>query len=204
MPTTTHPGDPANGWEAMAHAIIDGREHSTIGVAVLRDWARVLPAGASVLDLGCGSGVPVSRTLVDLGFAVSAVDASPRMVAAYRARFPHVPTACEPAEASDLFGRTFDAVVSVGMLFLLGEAAQREVIRRVAAAVVPGGRLLFTAPWQTATWTDPTTGREMRSLGRAEYVTVLETAGFALLATPVDEGENHYFSVARVLPSRSG
>ena len=35
-----------------------------------------LPAGGSVLDLGCGNGVPVARSLVAAGYQVTGVDIS--------------------------------------------------------------------------------------------------------------------------------
>lgn len=194
---STTDADPSHGWDAAADVIIHHRGRSTIGVDVLRDWARDLPNGAAVLDLGCGAGLPVSRTLVDLGCRVWAVDASPRLVAAYRERLPGAPVACEPAETSAFFGRTFDAVVSIGMLFMLDEAGQRAVIRRVGRHLVDGGRFLCTSPWQTATWIDPTTHRRCRSLGRVEYVAAFERAGLAVEAMPVDDGDNHYYSAVR-------
>jgi 2-polyprenyl-3-methyl-5-hydroxy-6-metoxy-1,4-benzoquinol methylase len=201
MPTRTTRGeDAANGWDAAADEIVRGRETTTIGVAVLREWAGTLPAGATVLDLGCGGGVPVSRTLVEAGLVVSGVDASPRMVAAYRARFPEADVACEPAEACSFFGRTFDAIVSIGLLFLLDERRQRTVIGRAAAALVPGGRLLFTAPWQIGTWRDMTTGRQSESLGRKAYVALLESCGLRLVDTYEDEGGNHYYSAVKSSP----
>lgn len=190
------PPDPSNGWDAAADTLIRDRSHA-IGVAVLRDWARALPAGASVLDLGCGAGAPVSQTLVDLGCRVSGIDGSPRLLAAWRQRFPDADVACEAAETSAWFGRTFDAVVSIGMMFFLGEAAQRAVIRHFGTAVTPGGRVLITVPWQTATWIDPTTQRPCRSLGRHEYVQAFARAGFDVVDMPVDEGENHYVAAVR-------
>lgn len=190
--------DASRGWDTAADLLIQHRAQSTIGVEVLRAWAAALPPGASVLDLGCGAGAPVSTTLVDLGFRVSAIDGSPRLVEAYRARFPHAEVACEAVEASAWFGRIFDAIVAIGLLFLNDEAAQRVVIARLGRAVVPGGRVLVTAPWQTATWIDPTTRLECRSLGRAEYVQAFTRAGFAVDAMPVDDGENHYYSAVRV------
>jgi O-acetyl-ADP-ribose deacetylase len=189
--------DPAGGWDAVADEVVDGRHTSTIGVDVLQQWARGQPAGASVLDVGCGGGVPVSQTLADLGYSVSGIDASPRMVAAYRQRFPDAPVACESAETGRFFQRTFDAAVSIGLLFLLDEAAQRAVIRRVSGALAPGGRFLFTAPWQAATWIDNDTRRQSRSLGRDAYVAALAAHGLAVLGTYVDAGDNHYYSAVR-------
>lgn len=57
--------DRSNGWEAVADQLIAVR--SRIGEAMVRTWCRSLPAGASVLDLGCGAGVPVSEALMDEG-----------------------------------------------------------------------------------------------------------------------------------------
>jgi 2-polyprenyl-3-methyl-5-hydroxy-6-metoxy-1,4-benzoquinol methylase len=198
-PRPSSPPDPSNGWDAAADTLIRDRSH-TVGVAVLRDWARPLAPGASVLDLGCGAGVPVSQTLVDLGVRLSAIDASPRLVDVYRRRFPHVEVACEPAETSSWFRRRFDALVSIGMMFFLDEAAQRAVIRRCGERVRPGGHVLISAPWQTATWSDPTTGRWCRSLGRREYLAAFARAGLDVVAMPVDEGGNHHLAAVCRLP----
>lgn len=190
--------DASRGWDAAAHVIAGHRAQSTIGVEVLRAWAAQLPPGASILDLGCGAGAPVSTTLVNLGFRVSGIDGSLRLVEAYRQRFPDAAVACEPVETSAWFGRPFDAIVAIGLLFLNTESVQRAVIAHAGRAIRPDGRLLVTAPWQTATWIDPTTGLECRSLGRAEYVRAFDRAGFVVEAMPTDDGENHYYSARRV------
>lgn len=190
--------DASRGWDAAADLLIGHRAQSTIGVDVLRAWAAQLPSGASILDLGCGAGAPVSTTLVDLGFRVAGIDGSPRLVEAYRARVPHAEALCEAVETSAWFGRTFDAIVAIGLLFLNDEAAQRAIVAHLGRAVVPGGRVLVTAPWQTATWIDPTTRLECRSLGRAEYVRAFARAGFAVDVMPTDDGGNHYYSAVRV------
>lgn len=90
----------SNGYEGVVEAFGAVRARSTIGVATVRRWAERLPSGGDVLDLGCGTGVPITRTLVDMGFALYAVDASPSMVAACRARFPHVPVECSDVPTS--------------------------------------------------------------------------------------------------------
>lgn len=187
--------DRSNGWEGVAGRLI--AERSRIGAETVRTWCRELPAGATVLDLGCGAGVPVSGTLIDEGCRVYAIDASPTLVEAFRRRFPEAPVACESAEESDFFGRSFDGVVAIGLLFLLSPEAQRQVIRRVATALNPRGRFLFTAPTQVANWTDLMTGRPSISLGDSEYRGILADAGLAVLAERVDEGENHYYDAVR-------
>ena len=139
----------------------------------------------------------MTRVLRDAGLAVYGVDASRTMVAAYRERFPGFPIECNTAEASDFFGRQFDAVIAWGLLFLLDAEAQTLVIAKVARSLVPGGRFVFTSPRQPVSWLDAMTDRPSRSLGRETYARLLREAGLRLLGEDEDEGENHYYFAAR-------
>ncbi|WP_026381121.1 class I SAM-dependent methyltransferase [Afifella pfennigii] len=189
--------DTSNGYEAVADAFVAARSSSTTGLAIVRKWAASLPRGGSVIDIGCGSGEPVTAALIDAGLAVSAIDASPALVAAFRQRFPDVEVACEPAERSRFFDHSFDGAVAIGLIFLLPESAQRDLIGRVAGALKPGGRFLFTAPRQVCAWDDVLTGRRSSSLGAEEYGRVLAQSELHLIAEHVDEGENHYFEAQK-------
>ncbi len=187
--------DPSNGWNAIADQYIAAR--SNTGAGVVRTWAARLPRGGAVLDIGAGSGVPLTQTLLDAGLTVSAIDASSALVRTFQRRFPGTEVACEPAEHSRFFGKTFDGVLVVGLFFLLSPETQRGLISRLANAIKPEGRLLFTAPQQVCTWTDVLTGRESRSLGADEYVRLLAAASLTLVAEHIDEGENHYYEAVK-------
>lgn len=170
---------------------------SDVGADAVRHWAGQLPPGGTALDIGCGFGEPVTRTLIEAGLEVWGVDASPTLVAEYRRRFPDCPVTCGAAEASDLFGRSFDGAVAVGLMFLLPEADQRRLIARVSGALAPGGRFLFSAPRQVCEWDDLLTGRPSRSLGEAAYRAALEAAGLSVVEQPTDAGGNHYFDAVK-------
>ncbi len=198
MPTkSSADNDPSNGYEAVASELMAGRERSSVGVATVRTWARSLPPAASILDLGCGHGVPISMALMNDGFVIYGVDASPSLTMAFRKRFPHAHVACEAVEDSRFFGRTFDGIIAVGLVFLLSPDAQRDLIRRVALALKPGGRFLFTSPAQSCTWMDLLTGHQSLSLGADAYKAVLSDAGLTLLGEHLDEGDNHYYDSFR-------
>jgi SAM-dependent methyltransferase len=64
-----------------------------------------VPPGASILELGCGTG-RILRPLAALGHPVTGVDDSPDMLA----RVPDLPTACSPIQSLRL-GRRFDVVL---------------------------------------------------------------------------------------------
>jgi len=186
--------DGSNGYEAVAQAYIAGRgSGGTVGVSTVREWALTLPPGASALDLGCGTGVPISKTMMDCCLSVSGVDASPSMIAAFRARFPDAPAECSTVEASRLFGRTFDAVMAWGLLFLLAPAAQELVIGKAASVLNPCGQFVFTSPPLAFAWADAMTGQTSVSLGAERYAQLLRAAGLTLVGEREDEGENHYY-----------
>ena len=189
--------DPSNGYEGVAAEFLAGRGRapsSAVGAKAVRDWARTLPSGATVIDLGCGSGLPITRVLVEEELKVYAIDAAESLVAAFRHNFPGIPIACESVEVSPFFDRKFDGVVTWGLMFLLLPEAQRRLMRRIGDILVPGGRFLFTscAGVEPLVWKDAMTGLESRSLGGAEYRALLSSVGLTVTSEYEDEGQNHY------------
>lgn len=189
--------DPSNGYEIVADDFMSLRDRSGIGLTTVCDWARSLPPGGSVLDLGCGHGMPISKTLIDEGFAVHGIDASPRMIAAFRSRFPNAPVECGAIEDSQFFGHVFDGVIACGLMFLLAADVQATLIHKVGSALKPGGSFLFTAPHQACEWLDSLTGRKSVSLGADAYREMAEAEGLAMVGETEDEGQNHYYLVRK-------
>lgn len=187
--------DWSRSWEAIAEDFVAAR--SDIGSGVVRQWTKHLRRGGEVLDIGCGAGVPVSQILVEAGFAVFGIDASPTLLSLFSRRFPEAPARCETVQSSNFFGQKFDGAVAVGLLFLLSEGDQRKLIEKVGHALRPGGRFLFSAPRARCVWTDLQTGQPSISLGEVEYRSQLACAGMHLEDIHVDEGANHYFDAIR-------
>jgi SAM-dependent methyltransferase len=199
--------DGSNGYDGIASIYIAGRgtrarAGDSVGAATVRAWAQAFPPGATVLDLGSGPGEPSTRILREAGLSTYAVDASSTMVDTFRERFPGVPIEQNTIEASEFFDRTFDGVLAWGLLFLLQPAAQALVIEKVARALNPGGRFLFTAPKEPLEWLDALTGRQSQSLGAQTYERLLRDAGLTWVTEAEDEGGNYYYFVEKREPSR--
>lgn len=191
--------DKSNGYEHNATTFIRCRSKGVNGVGApsVRQWARSLPANATVLDVGCGAGDPISKALVNEGLTVYGIDASPSMVQSFKQNFPNIPVACEAAEDSSFFNRQFDAVIAWGLLFLLPEETQKVVIKKMANALDAGGKLLFTAPSQKMKWEDSITEIASISLGAEKYKELLTASGLSLIEEFEDEGENHYYHAVK-------
>src|SRR5262245_2180402 len=190
--------DAAAAYEANARAFIRGRDRSPVGARVVEQWARTLSKGATVIEMACGGGYPITTVLYAAGLQLWALDASPTLVAEFQTRFPKIPVQCERVQKSRFFGRTFEGAIAIGLLFLLPESDQAALIARVSRIVVPRGRFLFTAPLEVGTWADMNTGLECKSLGQARCEELLTQSDFRVVATHVDEGANNYYEAEKL------
>jgi 2-polyprenyl-3-methyl-5-hydroxy-6-metoxy-1,4-benzoquinol methylase len=188
--------DKSNGYEAAARQFMASR-NPQIGTHTGREWSRGIARGSTILDLGCGHGVPISQVLIDEGFDMYGVDASPTLIAAFRERFPNAHAECAAVEDSEFFWRAFDGVVAVGLMFLLPPNVQATVIRKIGSSLNPAGKFLFTSPKEAATWRDILTGRESVSLGAERYLQILHTEGLLLVDEQSDERGNHYYLASK-------
>ena len=185
--------DKSNGYEDNAVTFIRCRSKGINGVGAtsVRQWARTLPLNATVLDIGCGGGDPISKALADEGLTVYGIDASPSMVQIFKQNFPDSPVACEAVEDSSFFNRQFDAIIAWGLMFLLPKQIQEIVIPKMASALYAGGKLLFTAPSRKMKWEDAITDIESISLGAERYKAFIAASGLSIIEEFDEEGENH-------------
>ena len=102
-----------------------------------------LRAGARVLDLGCGAGIPVTKTLAEKA-QVTGVDFSAEQIRRARKNVPGVELIESDIMAVTFPPASFDAVVAFFVLFHLPRVEQIELRRHVHQWLVPGGLFLAT------------------------------------------------------------
>ena len=113
-----------------------------------------LPAGGTVLDLGCGSGVPVARALTAQGHHVTGVDISDVQIRRARELVPQAEFIRADATAVDFASASFDAVVSFYALIHIPLDEQLPLLRKVAGWLRPGGWCLGTTGYWAWTGVD--------------------------------------------------
>ncbi|MFD5540910.1 class I SAM-dependent methyltransferase [Streptomyces sp. NPDC127079] len=97
-----------------------------------------VPAGARILELGCGVG-RMTHPLLERGFTVTAVDESEEMLERVRG----ARTICSTIEGLDLSER-FDVVLLASFLVHAGDVAVRQgMLRTCASHVADGGCVLI-------------------------------------------------------------
>lgn len=106
-----------------------------------------LERGSTVLELGCGSGVPVAEMLAD-GHFVTGVDFSERQVLLARRHVPRADFIVTDMTEIDFPPGSFDAVAAFYSLIHLPREEQPGMIAKIARWLRPGG--LYVANMGTA------------------------------------------------------
>ncbi|KAJ7490844.1 S-adenosyl-L-methionine-dependent methyltransferase [Mycena latifolia] len=116
---------------------------TTTRMAYIDDLLKKLPAGANVLELGCGAGVPCTQLLVEHGLNVTGNDISAAQIALAR---EHVPKAKALIQGDmltlDFAPASFDAVLAFYSIFHLPKEEQGLMVERIRGWLKPGGWLL--------------------------------------------------------------
>ncbi len=122
--------------------------------AWLGELLERIPAGRAVLDLGCGSGIPVARDLAAAGHRVTGVDISDVQIRRARELVPQGEFVRADVTAIDFAPASFDAVVCLYMLIHLPLEDQPPLLERIASWLRPGGLFLATTGFQAWTGTE--------------------------------------------------
>lgn len=109
---------------------------------------------AAVLDLGCGNGVPVARSLANAGHHVTGVDISDVQIGRARRLVPAVTFLRADATRLDLPTACYDAVVCLYALIHMPLADQPRLIEKIGSWLRPGGWLLTTVGHSAWTGTE--------------------------------------------------
>ncbi|HEY6455747.1 MAG TPA: methyltransferase domain-containing protein [Steroidobacteraceae bacterium] len=188
-------------YERHAHGYIADRERVRWNESLWLDrFTALLPEGATILDVGCGSGEPIARYLIEAGFAVDGVDASPTLISFCRERFPdrtwHV------ADMRTLtWGKTFHGLLAWDSFFHLAHDDQRRMFPIFRQHANVGTVLMFTSGTSYGEAIGSYRGEPLyhASLAAQEYRT-LTSNGFRVEAHVVEDPNcgGHTIWLARV------
>lgn len=148
----------------------------------LEGFAAALPKGASVLDIGCGGGIPVARDLIAAGHAVTGIDSAPSLIDLCRKRFPAAEWHVADMRRLDL-GRRFEGVLAWHSFFHLAADDQRAMFPVFARHAAPGALLMFTSGPRAGVAMGEWQGEPLYhdSLSQEEYRALLDTHTFEVL-----------------------
>ncbi|KAK3117815.1 hypothetical protein LTR53_000503 [Teratosphaeriaceae sp. CCFEE 6253] len=112
-------------------------KHNPYKKACVRKAISLLEPGSRVLDVGCGTGVPVSQMLAEAGMKVTGIDIAPKMVELAKSKVDG------DFEVADLLEYqpqgTFDGIFIIYSQLSLSYADVHAMAFRLAKSLAPGG-----------------------------------------------------------------
>lgn len=128
-------------FDQLAELYQGEHSHNPFQAALTERISAALPAGSTILDLGCGTGVPTARIFTESDHRVVGVDVSEGMLKLARdqvpaADFRHADVRSLPAD----YG-TFQAVTAFFSLLMLSKADIEATLVKAAGWLTPGGYL---------------------------------------------------------------
>ena len=172
------------GYNACAAAYDESRK--TEPGFEIRGLSDRLDDGAAVLDIGCGAGTPIAKSLA-ARYRVTGVDVSEEMVHRAQQNVPTGDFICADVMSVRLPSSSFDAIVAFYSVFHLPREEHPRLFRRIHRWLRPGGYLLCTLSHRseegyteegfhgvTMYWSN---------FGLEEYIDILTGVGFVLLET---------------------
>lgn len=147
--------------------------------AWLDRFCAPLPIGAQILDIGCGSGLPIARELVRRGYSLTGIDAAPEMLNQFRLNLPGQTAVLGDMRALSL-GRQFFGLLAWDSFFHLSPSDQRGMFARFRAHAAHSAALMFTSGPKEGSAIGTLEGEPLYhgSLDPAEYRNLLDTNGF--------------------------
>ena len=153
-----------------------------------------------ILDLGCGTGQPIARYLVDRRAKVTGVDGASAMIDLFKANVPAAEAIHNDMRFLNL-NRRFDGILAWNSFFHLTQTDQRTMFPIFAQHAAPGASLMFTSGTSAGEVIGTAGGQPVyhSSLDPEEYRTLLDQNGFEVLRfTPEDpQCKSHTIWLAR-------
>lgn len=142
-----------------------------------------------VLDLGCGTGVPIARHLIEAGHRVTGVDIAREMLLRARGNVPSARLILADILTIRFRPQAFDAIVAWDSVFHIPRERHGEIYRRCHRWLRAGGRCLLSCGGSAWEGTSTMLGEAFFYSGHAPETVkpTLERIGFRVDRWEVDD-----------------
>lgn len=175
-------------YNIIADWFAENRYQGLLEKSYLDKIIEILGKGSSILDLGCGTGMPMMSYLLSQGMKVSGVDASHRMLEIAKNNLPFADF--QQADMRELsLDKKFDAIIAWDSFFHLPSDDQPAMFDVFKKHLNSGGILMFTSGKELGEVWGMNGGENLfhASLDKEQYKSLLETHGFHILEYKEDD-----------------
>ncbi|MBS3782357.1 MAG: class I SAM-dependent methyltransferase [Candidatus Thermoplasmatota archaeon] len=122
----------------------EGRTIRDFEKELFEDLFEKIGEEGSILDLGCGIGIPFDRYFVDNGFEVTGVDFVEKNIKRAKENVPEANFLNTDFSQLDFTKKTFDAVVSFYAIFHIPREEHLDLLEKINLMLKESGNILIT------------------------------------------------------------
>lgn len=175
-------------YQRHARAWASERGNNLFETPWLERFVALIPRGAAIVDIGCGSGQPIGRYFMEKGFHVTGVDSSPAMIDICKGHFPGQEWIVADMRTLSL-GRSFSGILAWDSFFHLSPEYQRRMFPIFRKHAAPNAALMFTSGPSHGEAIGDFRGEPLyhASLDETEYRALLDNSGFDVVSYVVED-----------------
>jgi ubiquinone/menaquinone biosynthesis C-methylase UbiE len=151
----------------------------------IQEFIEHLPKGATVLDVGCGGGVPVLRKLVAEGYDATGIDFSTGMLEVAKRNVPQATLIHGDVTKTDFDENSFDGIISTYAIIHIHKSLHPMMYSRIYNWLKPGGVMLVCtahSEWEEIAeyhgvdmaWSHPAPDASLEMVKKAGFEVIFE------------------------------
>lgn len=189
-----------SGYDQIARRYVAEREQIDIWNEI-KLFCSNLPTKARVLDVGCGTGIPIAQQLIENGFDVVGIDLSEEMIRVATENIPGGTFLQMNMTDLDFPAESFDGLIACYSIFHVPRKHHAAIFKSFARILKPGALMLGSVGASEWEGVENYYGVDMfwSHFNASEYKSLITEAGFEIVFAHnvEDGGETHHWVLAR-------
>lgn len=120
------------------------RDLKDFEVRLFNKMLEMIGDNCRILDLGCGTGLPFDRFLVNRGHEVQGIDITEKHVEMAKENVPQADYETGDLMEVDIQNESYDGIISLYTIFHIPKEEHKRVLKKIHSWLRPGGCLLVT------------------------------------------------------------
>lgn len=131
------------GWDDYARTTRSERT-ITAEYKIIKLFSEMLPHNCNIIDIGCGSGKPITKYFEDEGHNITGVDISPKQVQKAKENLKNSKIIAADMLKYEFPNNYFDAAFCLHSLVHIERIHHKKVLDKIYGSLKPGGLLLIS------------------------------------------------------------
>lgn len=171
------------GWDDYARTTKAERNISS-EYPILKTFSGLLPKNSKILDVGCGSGKPITKYFLDEGFSVQGLDISPLQAEKAKLNLGYAKIFIADLKTHEFEDNVYEGIICLHSIEHVERIWHGAIFKKMYSALKPGGILLTSIQkdsCESVKFLNPYIQMYYSHFDQFETVKLITAAGFSII-----------------------